>query len=308
MKLEYLNDFLVFSQTMNYSKAARRLYTTQPSLSNHIRALEREIGVKLVTEGQNPQLTGAGRELIGRASELINQYNDMLSAVRLAGTEAEDITILINEAAMGALGNLRHLNLLYLSANPHVFITTPECSDSSVRSALANSGADAVACYDCPLDADLANGIRFVTLPDFHRAVLALWLHKSHPLASTDHLTWDDVKILDYAYPHNICRLWAATTAQAFANHGVRINGRDISAISARFFFGLHDNEVQLFDTGFEQLLNGLGMEDRILKPIEGEDSRSLLYLGYDPKRVSRAFANYLAFIEEVKAERGEAE
>ena len=152
MKLEYLNDFLVFSQTMNYSKAARRLYTTQPSLSNHIRALEKEIGVRLVTEGLNPQLTGAGRELIGHASELLNQYNDMLAAVRLAGNEAEDITILVNEASMGALGNLRHVNLLYLSANPQSFISTPECMDSSVHSALANTDADAVACYDCPLE------------------------------------------------------------------------------------------------------------------------------------------------------------
>lgn len=305
MKIEYLHDFIVFSQCMNYSHAARKLFTTQTSLGNHIHALEHEFGTKLVTHGQNPILTPAGRELVERASEFLAQYQAMADAVRNAGAGAEEVSILVNNAPMGALANLSNMNLSYLMRYTSRSITTSECVESSVRSALANSGADAVACYDCPLDDDVDAGIAFVVLPDIAKAKFALWISTAHPLAAIEHLTWEDIKELKHPLPNQVCRLWANTTRQILAKHHVVMTERLIAEVSAKFFLQIRDDEVQLFDTSFNTVPRP-EVSGRILKPIEGPGSESLLYLGYNPRKVSPALQHYLDFIEEMREEQKE--
>jgi DNA-binding transcriptional LysR family regulator len=48
MKIETLNEFVVFAKHMNFSSAARELYCSQPGLSNHIMTLEKELGFALI--------------------------------------------------------------------------------------------------------------------------------------------------------------------------------------------------------------------------------------------------------------------
>ena len=58
MNLRYLEYFRVLSHTEHVTKAAEMLHITQPSLSNAIRELERELGVPLVKkQGRNIILT-----------------------------------------------------------------------------------------------------------------------------------------------------------------------------------------------------------------------------------------------------------
>lgn len=57
-----IETFLAVCQTMNFTKAAELLHITQPAVSNHIHALERQYGVKLFQyEGKQLSLTGPGR-------------------------------------------------------------------------------------------------------------------------------------------------------------------------------------------------------------------------------------------------------
>lgn len=44
MQLEYLNEFVVFSRYLNFSKAAAYLNLAQPTLSTHISSMEKELG------------------------------------------------------------------------------------------------------------------------------------------------------------------------------------------------------------------------------------------------------------------------
>ena len=49
-----LRTFLTVCQYMNYTKAAKALFITQPAVSQHIRGLEKEFGVSLFSySGEN---------------------------------------------------------------------------------------------------------------------------------------------------------------------------------------------------------------------------------------------------------------
>jgi DNA-binding transcriptional LysR family regulator len=72
--LTKLNSFLHAAENMSFSEAAKHLHLTQPTISHHIKALERGLGVELFNRsGSNLKLTEAGRLLMPRARKLIRQ-------------------------------------------------------------------------------------------------------------------------------------------------------------------------------------------------------------------------------------------
>jgi len=68
-----LRVFLVAAETLNFSVAAKRLHMTQPSVSQHIQALEQQFGAELfVRSGRRICLTEAGSVLIPMAEEMVS--------------------------------------------------------------------------------------------------------------------------------------------------------------------------------------------------------------------------------------------
>ena len=61
MKMQVYRSFLTVVQCKSFTQAAESLNFTQPTISNHIAALEETYGVTLfVREGKNVHLTAAG--------------------------------------------------------------------------------------------------------------------------------------------------------------------------------------------------------------------------------------------------------
>lgn len=48
MNLKHLEAFVCVAEMKNFSQAAKKLYLTQPTVSAHIHALEKELGVRLL--------------------------------------------------------------------------------------------------------------------------------------------------------------------------------------------------------------------------------------------------------------------
>ncbi|HWC12013.1 MAG TPA: LysR substrate-binding domain-containing protein [Acidimicrobiales bacterium] len=86
MELRHLQYFLVLAEELSFSGAARRLHVAQPSLSQQIRQLERELQTELFDRSRRPvQLTRAGELLLGDAYNLVQEVEATARDVRRAG-------------------------------------------------------------------------------------------------------------------------------------------------------------------------------------------------------------------------------
>jgi DNA-binding transcriptional LysR family regulator len=83
MELYQLQYFLEVAQVRNFTRAAERLHIAQPALSEQIRRLEEELGVKLLDRGRRESgLTAAGKVLAERAAGLLEQVESTRRAVQ----------------------------------------------------------------------------------------------------------------------------------------------------------------------------------------------------------------------------------
>jgi len=82
MELHQLKYFIAVVETGNFSRAAKRCFVAQPSLSQQIIKLEKEIGQKLFDRlGKNVVLTEAGSTLLPSAKKIINESNEIISRI-----------------------------------------------------------------------------------------------------------------------------------------------------------------------------------------------------------------------------------
>lgn len=73
-----LNVFLTAARTLNFTVAARQLHMTQPSVSQHIQALENHFDTLLfVRSGRHLRLTDAGEALMPMAERLVAQSHSI---------------------------------------------------------------------------------------------------------------------------------------------------------------------------------------------------------------------------------------
>lgn len=93
MDFHHLKSFVAVAEELHFHRAAERLRITQPSLSQHIRQLEKGLGTPLfVRTTRRVELTTAGQELLGRARLILAAVDDAAHATA--------------QAALGKLGRL----------------------------------------------------------------------------------------------------------------------------------------------------------------------------------------------------------
>lgn len=77
MKIHFYRSFLTVVQCKSFTQAAESLNFTQPTISNHIAALEEAYGVALfIREGKNVYLTAAGKAFIPTAQKMLQLYDE----------------------------------------------------------------------------------------------------------------------------------------------------------------------------------------------------------------------------------------
>ncbi|MFJ5622724.1 LysR family transcriptional regulator [Peribacillus loiseleuriae] len=103
MDIKQLNYFVTVSNQLSYSKAAQKLHISQPSLSNAIKNLEREVGSPLLERSTRKiELTDAGKILYEKSILLLSQMNILkkeMEEVKLTGS---------GELIIGMIESVKH--------------------------------------------------------------------------------------------------------------------------------------------------------------------------------------------------------
>ncbi len=83
MELYQLNTFITVARTCNVTRAAAELNTTPPSVSNHIKLLEEELGLSLFKRtSKGMEITSQGETLLLKASDILNASNELLMTAK----------------------------------------------------------------------------------------------------------------------------------------------------------------------------------------------------------------------------------
>ncbi len=85
VELRHFRYFLVVAEELHFGRAAARLHVSTPTLSQQIRAVEREIGTSLLVRGsRGVSLTEAGTVLLAEARKTVQAAQDAVRATRAA--------------------------------------------------------------------------------------------------------------------------------------------------------------------------------------------------------------------------------
>src|SRR6202521_211223 len=105
MDLAELNVFLTVAREKSFSRAAQKLYRTQPAVSIAIRKLEESVGEPLFSRGaRSGQLTDAGKLLAGYAERMLNLRQEIRRAVDdLRSGGRGELSLGVNESSIHAL-------------------------------------------------------------------------------------------------------------------------------------------------------------------------------------------------------------
>jgi DNA-binding transcriptional LysR family regulator len=105
MDLGSLQVFLTVARERSFSRAAERLYRTQPAVSIAVRKLEEWVGQPLLVRGTGAgKLTEAGALLVEYAERMLNLRAEARRSLEdLAGLRRGRLSLGVNESSIHAL-------------------------------------------------------------------------------------------------------------------------------------------------------------------------------------------------------------
>ena len=136
-----LRAFLAIADERTLTEAAARLRVAQPSLSQTLRSLERELGAELFHRlGRGLELTDAGRALIGPARQALLALDDARGAVREV-SELREGSVRVAALATLAADPLAALTGALRRAHPQLTVQIAVAESSAGAARMVAEGA-----------------------------------------------------------------------------------------------------------------------------------------------------------------------
>jgi len=143
MELRHLRYFVAVAEEENITRAAARLYVSQPPLSRQIGDLEREIGVKLFDRGtKGIRLTEAGRIFLVEARKILQHADEAVKLVKTVALGKRG-QIHVGYTATPTAEILPRTMRVFQRTHPHIRVDLREMSTQGLLDGLKDRTLDA---------------------------------------------------------------------------------------------------------------------------------------------------------------------
>lgn len=189
VKIDTLYEFLLLASTLNFTETAKNFFVSQSVLSNHIIALEKELGVRLFDRDHHSvKLTEIGALFVADARRMVDDYESAMSRIahyRDGVTSGISIGFLL-----GSYGSfLPEVCRRFCVERPNVEFEFRELEIGGVQSELSKGSID----IGFTLFSETGNSSRY-EYRCLYRDRYKLAVPKSHRLASRSSVTIDDLR------------------------------------------------------------------------------------------------------------------
>ncbi|MFD7981470.1 LysR family transcriptional regulator [Streptomyces sp. NPDC059071] len=287
-----LRYFLAVAEELHFTRAAERLYVSQPALSKQIRALERQLGAPLFDRDRHGvRLTDVGTALLPHARAVLAAWDEAEGAVRAAREEARGTLVVGMSTSPGRGGLLPAIRSRFSEAHPRARTRLRQIGWEDPTAGLADGSSD-VAFVWLPLAG--AERFRWVVVATEPRLVA---LPEDHPLAARERIAF--AELLDEPF------LALPDTGPELRDYWLALDARDgrPPVVGA---------EIASADETYEALVGGLGIclvatgnaplltrGGVVTRPVEGvsESRLALAWRADDTRPLVRDYARAAAAV-----------
>lgn len=291
MELQHLRYFITVAEELNFSKAALKLYTAQPSLSQQIKDLEEDVGVKLLNRTKRKvELTEEGAVFLEQARLTLAQADKAVAMARQVSQAKQQMLRIgfVPVAEMKIfpyiLPNLRvqnpDLKIELLSLNNNEQMRLLKKGDLDLTFTRHNFNSDEIES-------------QFVI-----REPLIFLLPKDHPLAKYERIPVKALNGIDFIIPSAEQSLTLNQAILDFAKaNGIEIN---IVQKADNILFNINSIGMGLGCTILPGYIAPLTMDNTVIRPLDVELPYLDLYVSYHKNNKSYAVSKFLELLTRV--------
>jgi DNA-binding transcriptional LysR family regulator len=214
LDLVQLEHFLAVADERTFTRAAERVFRTQPALSQSIKKLEKDLGATLfVRDNGDVSLTEAGRMLRDYAHRMLKLRDDASRSIaQLQNLEAGTLSIVAHESA--ALYLLPKAILQFLQLFPEVKVSVKRARLDEIPRMVLDREVQIGFLKEAPAFQELES-------VDVHADRMALIASPKHRLVGSTGVTVRDLDGVPFVV-HHLCSSTDEVVLRLFRQNGIR--------------------------------------------------------------------------------------
>lgn len=291
MELRHLRYFITVAEELNFSKAALKLYTAQPSLSQQIKDLEEDVGVKLLHRTKRKvELTEEGAVFLEQARLTLAQADKAIAMARQV-SQAKQQMLRIGFVPVAEMKIFPYILPNLRVQNPDLKIELLSLNNNEQMRLLKKGELDLT-----------------FTRHNFHsdeiesqfviREPLIFILPKDHPLAKYDQIPVKLLNGIDFIIPSAEQSQTLHHTILDFAKaNGIEFN---IVQKADNILFNINSIGMGLGCTILPGYIAPLTMNNTVIRPLDVELPFLDLYVSYRKDSNSVAVKKFLELLTRV--------
>ena len=296
MTLIQLKYILTIAETKSLNKAAEQLYVSQPSLTNALKELEKEIGITIFfRSGRGVTLTNDGVEFLTYARELYHEYEQLLHRYTEGGSYKKKFAVSTQHYSFAVNA---FVDLIQQYGQEEYDFSLRETQTYEIIEDVAKMKSEIGILFLNEFNEKVLRKLMKANDLEFHPLFTArphVFISRRHPLADHTIITNEELEAYPYLSfeqgEHNSFYFSEEIFSTTERKKNIRVRDR---ATLFNLLIGL--NGYTVCSGVIDRNLNG---EDIIAVPLQDESEMQIGYLTHRRGMRSRLGETYLAFLKE---------